>query len=176
MSKICVIYKSKYGTTKQYAKWIAEMLEVPVFEASQVKPSQLSEYDVVIYGGGLYASGIIGVKLVTENPCKTLVVFTVGLANPDTTDYSKILEKNFSKELLQKIKVFHLRGGINYKKLRVVDKTMMSLLVKFKVEKIPKECRTEENELMLETYGDKIDFSDKSTIQPLIDYVRAKRL
>ena len=172
MSKICVIYKTKYGTTKQYAQWIAESLEAPLFEASQVEPSQLSEYDVIIYGGGLYASGIIGVKLVTENPCKSLVVFTVGLANPDTTDYSKILTLNFSQDLLAKIKVFHLRGGINYKELGFVDKTMMSTLVNLKVKKIPKEERTEEDELMLETYGDKIDFSDKTTIKPLIDYVK----
>jgi len=173
MSKICVIYKSKYGTTKQYAQWIAETLEADIFEVSQVEPSKLSNYDVVIYGGGLYASGIIGVKLVTENPCKSLVVFTVGLANPDTTDYSQILTLNFSPELLQKIKVFHLRGGINYKNLGFIDKTMMSMMVKFKVKKIPKEERMEEDELMLETYGEKIDFSDKSTIKPLIDYVRA---
>ena len=171
MNNICVIYKSKYGTTKKYAEWIAQALEVPLFEVSEIKPSQLLNYDTIIYGGGLYASGIIGVKLVTQNPCKSLVVFTVGLSDPDTTDYSKILSENFSQEFLQKIKVFHLRGGIDYKKIRFIDKTLMSMLIKFKVKKIPKEERTADNELMIETYGAKIDFTDKSTIKPLVDYV-----
>ena len=87
MKNIAVIYKSKYGTTKQYAKWIAEELGASLFEASSINPSQLMTYDVVVYGGGLYAGGIIGVKLVTGNPCKSLVVFTVGAADPGTTDY-----------------------------------------------------------------------------------------
>jgi len=171
VKKIAVIYKSKHGTTKRYAEWIAEELEAQLFEASNIRPSQLMSYDVVIYGGGLYAGGIIGVKLVTENACKSLVVFTVGLANPDSTDYSGILQKNFTQELLQKIKVFHLRGGIDYKKLGLVHKAMMALLVKLKVEKIPPEKRTSEIQTMLDTYGEKVDFTDKATIRPLIDYV-----
>jgi hypothetical protein len=52
---------------------------------------QLQDFDVVIYGGGLYAGGIIGSKLVTKNPCKSLVLFTVGLADPLITDYSEII-------------------------------------------------------------------------------------
>ena len=55
MTKIAVIYKSKYGSTKQYAEWIAQALDAPLFEASSVNPAQLAEYDVVVYGGGLYA-------------------------------------------------------------------------------------------------------------------------
>jgi len=172
MKKIAVIYKSKYGTTKQYAEWIAKALEASLFESSKIKPSQLSNYDIIVYGGGLYASGILGVKLVTENPCKSLIVFTVGLADPDSTDYSEILNRNFTQKLLQKVRVFHLRGGIDYKKLGFIHKSMMALLIKFKVEKIPKEERTADNELMLETYGDKIDFTNEETIKPLIDYVR----
>jgi len=169
--KIAVIYKSKYGTTKRYAEWIAEALDASLFEASNISPSQLTNYETVVYGGGLYAGGIIGVKLVIENPCKSLIVFTVGLANPDTTDYSKILEKNFNPELLSKINVFHLRGGIDYKKLGLAHKGMMALLVKFMVKRIPQEERTSEIQSMLDTYGKKVDFTDKATIKPLIDYI-----
>jgi len=111
MSKVAVIYKSKYGTTKRYAQWIAQALDAPIFDASSIQPSQLSNYDTVIYGGGLYARGIDGVKLVTESFDKTLVLFTVGLADPKITDYTPILEKTFTPEQLSKIKVFHLRGG-----------------------------------------------------------------
>ena len=61
-------------------------------------------------------------KLVTENPCNSLIVFTVGATDPDTTDYSVILSKNFTQDLLSKVKVFHLRGGIDYAKLSIVQK------------------------------------------------------
>jgi menaquinone-dependent protoporphyrinogen IX oxidase len=175
MKNFVVIYKSKYGTTKQYAQWIAEELNSPIFEASEIKPSQLWNYDVVIYGGGLYAGGIIGSKLVAENPCKTLVVFTVGAADPDDTDYSEILVKNFSQELLTEIKVFHLRGGIDYTKLSLVHKGMMVMLKKM-VEKTSKKSRAEisdEDKVFLETYGGKADFTSRSTTKPLVDYIRA---
>ena len=169
---IAVIYKSQYGTTRQYAQWIAETLDAPLYEHANIKPSQLREFDTVVYGGGLYAGGIDGVKLVTKGDCKRLVVFTVGLADPKTTDYSKILNKNFSPEKLSEIKIFHLRGGIDYKKLGLVHKGMMATLKKI-TERTPLDKRIEEDALFLESYGGQLDFMDKSTIVPLIEYVCA---
>jgi len=171
-SKIAVIYKSHYGTTKQYAEWIAEALDAALFEASSVKPAQLMDYDIVIYGGGLYAGGILGAKLVAKNPCKSLVVFTVGLADPETTDFTDILTKNFTPERLAGLKVFHLRGGIDYKKLGMVHKAMMALMKK-ETEKKPVAERGADDHIFLETYGGKIDFTEKETITPLIEYVRS---
>ena len=172
MNNIAVIYKSRYGSTKQYAEWIAEELNAHLFEAASVRPSQLQTFDVVIYGGGLYASGIYGVKLVTKNPCKTLVVFTVGAADPKTTDYTEILNKNFTRKLLSKIKIFHLHGGIDYKRLGFIHKIMMAMVKRFRVDNKPKHQLSEEDRIFLETYGAKFDFTEKSTIKPLIDYVR----
>jgi len=172
VTKIAVIYKSKYGTTRQYAEWIASELDASLYEASSIKPVRLAEYDVVVYGGGLYAGGIIGVNLVTKNPCKSLVVFTVGAADPSITDYSDIISKNITKELLSKIKIFHLRGGLDYTKMTLIHRIMMSALKK-SIEKKPPAERHDEDPVFLETYGKIIDFTDKSTIAPLVEYVRA---
>ncbi len=171
MKNIAVIYKSKYGTTKRYAEWIAEELDAALIEESKVKISQLQSYDLVIFGGGLYASGILGVKLVTENPCKNLIVFTVGCAKPEITDFSNILKKNFTPELLEKIKVFHLRGGIDYKKLGLIDKGMMAMMRKMIMQKDEKE-KDSEYEAFLETYGNKVDFTDKGTIEPIVKFAK----
>jgi len=171
MSKIAVIYKSIYGTTKQYAEWIAEELGASLFTVSEIKPKQLPDYDIVIFGGGLYASGIIGVKLVTNNPCNCLVVFTVGAANPNNTDYTDILNKNFSKELLSKTKVFHFHGGIDYSKLSLIHKAMMALVKKSAEKKSPDEWEADDQEF-LATYGKKFDYTDKAMIMPLLEYVR----
>lgn len=172
MSNLAVIYKSKYGSTEKYAKWIAQALNATLLEASAVSPSQLASFDVVIYGGGLYAGGIDGIGLVTKNPCKQLVVFTVGLANPELTDYSAILDKNFTKELLSKTKIFHLRGGIDYKKLSLIHKGMMGMMRKLTLKKDKAEL-TEEDKEFLSTYGSKVDYTDKNTITPIIDYVNS---
>ena len=50
MKKIAVIYKSIYGTTEQYAKWIAEELNASLFVASSIKPIHLMDFDVVVDG------------------------------------------------------------------------------------------------------------------------------
>lgn len=171
MNNIAIIYKSKYGTTKRYAEWIAQELNATLMEASQVKPSQLQSYDIVIYGGGLYASGILGLKLVTENSCKRLVVFTVGLAKPEITDYSSILEKNLPPELLEKTKVFHLRGGIDYQNLSIVHKVLMAMMKKMVTKNAGKEVSGEE-QAFLETYGGKVDFTDKKSIEPILVFVK----
>ena len=46
-----VIYKSKYGATKQYALWIGEELGCKIVDAKNIKASDLAEYDNIIYGG-----------------------------------------------------------------------------------------------------------------------------
>ena len=62
-----VIYKSKYGSTKQYAQWIAEELDCEAVDAKTVKDDDLLKYDNIVYGGGLYAEVINGVTLITKN-------------------------------------------------------------------------------------------------------------
>ncbi len=36
MSKIVVVYKSKYGTTKRYAEWISKSLSCDLFDRKDI--------------------------------------------------------------------------------------------------------------------------------------------
>lgn len=168
--KILVTYTSKYGSTRKYAEWIASALSADLFDAQRIEPKALSQYDVIIYGGGLYAGGIAGVKLVTQNSCENLIVFTVGLADPNTTDYSAILNKSFTPELLAKTKFFHLRGGIDYKKLGPIHKVMMAMM-KGMIQRKPESEREPEDKEFLNTYNSKVNFEDRQTIDSVITYV-----
>ena len=176
MIKTAVIYKSRYGTTKRYAQWLADALNADIFDAADISTLQLNNYDILIYGGSLYAGSIAGLKSVSknigENFNKTLVVFTVGLADPSITDYSPILQKAFTSKQLEKTKIFHLRGGINYKKLSFLHKIMMSFK-KREAEKLPPDQRTSDDIGVLETYGKEVDFTSKAAIEPLLEFVRA---
>jgi menaquinone-dependent protoporphyrinogen IX oxidase len=177
MGKTAVIYKSKYGSTKKYAQWIAEELEADLFDVTQVNTEALGQYQTIIFGGGLYASGIIGSDFLVKNyellAEKQIIVFTVGLANPQLTDYTNIIEKNFPPMMRESIKIFHLRGAIDYKKINITHKAMMALLKK-KVTKIDEKDQDEETKMMLETYGQTVDFTDKSTVKDLVDYCMTK--
>lgn len=176
MNNIVLIYESKYGNTKKYAEWIAEEANADLIEKSAININKLLEYDTIVYGGGLYASGIAGISIITKNyeriKDKKIVVFTVGLASTDREEiFIPIIEKNFSKEMHENIKFFHLRGGIDYKKLGLIHRSMMAMLKKTICKKNPKELSNEDKEL-LATYGKKVDFVDKETIVPLLDFLK----
>ncbi|MGF6989506.1 menaquinone-dependent protoporphyrinogen IX oxidase [Lachnospiraceae bacterium PF1-21] len=172
MKNIAVIYKSHYGTTKQYAEWIAEELDATLLERKAASPSDLLKYDLVIHGGGLYASGILGIDLVVKNPVNNLIIFSVGMANPETTDYTEIIHKNIPEGLREKTKIFHLRGGMDYGKLSIPHRGMMAMMKKMTIDKKSEAELTAEDIAFRDTYGGNIHFTDKATIAPLILYVR----
>lgn len=180
MKSTAVIYKSKYGSTKKYAEWIGTELECDVLENSSVSADRLKMYDTIIYGGGLFAGGVNGISLITKNfdaiKNKDIILFTVGLADPkDTANTEHIkggIKKAVSPEVYEKLKIFHLRGGIDYSALGIVHKAMMAMLVKSMKSKDKSELR-DEDKLMLETYGQQVDFTDKKSIQPIVDYVKS---
>ena len=176
MSNTVVVYKSRYGSTKKYAQWISEEIKADLFDKSKIDISKLKEYDTIVYGGGLYASGISGVSMIINNyeklKDKRLVVFTVGLASTDREEvFIPIIEKSFSKEMLENIKFFHLRGGIDYKKLGLVHRSMMAMLKFVICRKDPNELSDEDKEF-LDTYRSQVDFADKKTIVPLLLFLK----
>ena len=61
-------------------------------------------------------------------------------------------------------------GGIDYNKLSFIHKTLMSMVKKM-TEK--KENKTEEDKQILKTFGQSVDFTDKSTIEPLVSYIKS---
>ena len=68
MKKTAVVYGSVYGSTKQYAQWIADALSADLYENKSLDISVLDPYDIIIYGGGLYAGGVTGISLISRHP------------------------------------------------------------------------------------------------------------
>ena len=125
-----VVYKSKYGSTEQYAKWIAEELGADLRNAEHTKLNDLLPYDTVIYGAGVYIGCIAGIALISDNyerlKDKKLIVFTVGLTDPaDKKKYDDLITKNFTWTMKDTIPVFHFRGALDYKKIGLGNKLMM---------------------------------------------------
>lgn len=169
--RIAVIYKSKYGTTKRYAEWIADDLGADLLEHATADAASVAEYDVVVYGGGIYASSIIGVKLPLKAARGRLVVFTVDLADPASTEYTALLAKNIPADRMDAIRFFHLRGGIDYRKLGLVHRGVMAVLKRVIAGKSASK-RTPEHEAVLATYGGQFDFTNRESTVPLVEYVR----
>lgn len=175
MSNI-IIYGSHYGTTKQYAKELSRRTNIEAISFKNVK--EINDYDNIIYLGGLYAGGVLGmsktIKKLNNTVNKKIIIVTVGLSDPmDEVNKNNIrnnIKKQMSKEIFEKAKIFHLRGGIDYSKLNFKHKTMMKLLYNA-VKNLPKEKQTAEDRAMIETYNQKVNFVDFSSLDKIINEI-----
>lgn len=170
-----VVYKSKYGSTKQYAEWIAEELSCDAVDAKNVKIDDLEKYDTIIYGGGLYAEVINGVILLTKNmdklEGKKLIVYSTGITPLKYREYydKLVIEKNFKLEMLEKIKVYNFLGKMILDELTIVHRTALKTLKKIMQ---GKENPTEMEKLLVELCDANGDFSDREAIKDLVEYAK----
>ena len=62
-----ILYKSKYGSTKKYAGWLANETGFELVETDKADIHRVCQYDTIILGGGVYASGIAGISFLKKN-------------------------------------------------------------------------------------------------------------
>ncbi len=170
-----VVYKSKYGSTKTYAEWIAEALGCEAVECRSINADKLANYDTIIYGGGLYAEVIAGVGIITKNMdklCgKKLIVYTTGLTPTDCREYydKLVVEKNFTEETFSKIKYFNFMGKMIISELSIAHKAAIVMLKKIMS---GRENPSDMEKLLIELCDADGDFTDKNAIGDLVDYAK----
>lgn len=175
MGKTAVIYRSEYGSTKRYATYIGEKLQADILHTEDVK--DLSSYETIVYGGGIYGGAINGSDWLKKNQealCnKKLIIFTCALSDPQNPknieNIQKGLKQSLSEELVGHAKIFFFRGAMDYKKLKFTHKGMIAVMYQFLKHK--KE-RSEEEESMLKTRQMPVNFVDLSCADALIQFAK----
>lgn len=170
--KRIVVYRSKTGFTRKYAEWIAKQLQCDCVEDKSVTEANLRSYDVVIYGGGIMASQISGLKEMKTkiaDPSKTkLVVFCTGATLAEEKEKVKEIEKmNFSEKDLEQIPFFYMQAGINYQKMSIPMRTLMKGFSKMLEKNQKKNGEMNGGMSLRETY----DVSDEAYVFPLVELV-----
>ena len=83
MSKTVIIYTTKYNTTKKYAGWLAIKIDADLYELSDIRGSDLKNYDTIIFGAPIENGYIRGVEFIKDNiqkiKDKQIIIFYVGL-------------------------------------------------------------------------------------------------
>ena len=172
-----IIYGSCYGTSKQYAKELARRTNFELLSYEEV--DEINAYETIIYIGGLYAGGVLGMKKVFSrlSDCsnKNIIIATVGLSDPsdqeNINNIRNFMEKQLSKEIFKQAHIIHLRGGIDYAKLGLKHKAMMSLIYK-KATGLPDEKKTAEVRAMIETYNKEVNFVDFDRLDEIIRIIQ----
>ena len=173
MKKI-ILYGSRYGSSRRYAEQLSALSGIPT--ASFADAHALSDAKILVYVGGLYAGGVLGMKKVLRAhapvPDQRLIVATVGLADPSLAENVQIirasLQKQLSPEWFARASLFHLRGAIDYQKLSPGHRAAMALLYQ-SLRKTPPEKQTAEDQALVETYGKRVDFVDFSALSPILE-------
>lgn len=177
MPKVAVVYKSLYGTTRTYAKWISDKLHADIFEAYNVSHQTLNNYEIIIFAGALYASKLTVYKSFKkfykklekfEN--KKIYCVIVGNGNTKYKElYEDAINKNFTNNEKENITFYFLRGVIDFSKLKIHHALMMLMLRKILSSK---NTQTEDDKIFLENYGKKIDYLNKNSISDLVSDIK----
>lgn len=132
MKSVLIVYKSETGFTEKYAKWLSSELSCDMIEFKDASFDKISNYDILIYGAGLYAGKINSFeefkKIVPSD--KKLVLFATGATAIDDKDtIENAFDNNLSKEEQNEIPHFYAIAGLNYDKMSFKHKMMMKGLL-----------------------------------------------
>ena len=176
-----MLYTTKHGATQRYAERIGEPLDALVKDAAYGSMERARTYDAIVLGCPVYMGKIKGLDFFADHAKeladKRLVLFTCGLYDPAQADVREELDKQLREKLgdaLENIAVFHLRGSLRWQSLGLAERLLMKALVAG-MKKKPEAERTETENLMIETEGGALDFSDEADIASIVHAVRFGR-
>ena len=176
-----VLYTSKHGATQRYAERIGEPMDALVKEAVYARVDKAKTYDAIVLGCPVYMEKIKGLDFFAEHAKdlqdKRLVLFTCGLNDPTQADVREALENQIREKLgdaLEYVQVFHLRGGIRWQSLGLVERLAMKAMVAG-LKKKPQDQLSETEALLIETEDGALDFSDEADIASIVHAARFGR-
>ena len=173
MNKILVLYKSKYGATRKYADLLKEELACDILEVRKFSRSVLEPYDAIVFAGGVYASGISGIRVLQKNypMCKDkkVAVFCVGASPFDEKAIREIRKHNLKGDI-KDIPLFYGRGAWDESRMTLKDRTLCKMLQKMVAKQDPASSEPWVAAL-LSAVGKKCDWTDKTYLVPLIQYI-----
>ena len=169
-----ILYTSKYGATKRYADWLAAESGFDCIETKNAKIEDVIQYDAIILGGGIYASGISGLSFLKKNIEKLqgrkIIVFCDGASPFDEKAFQQIIDYNL-KGPLSGLPCFYCRGAWDMDRMNFADRNLCRLLQKIVAKKKTGDYEIWEKAL-LEAGNKKCDWTDKAYIKPILEALR----
>lgn len=127
-----VIYKGKYGATKQYAKWIGQELGLSVVGSKNIKENELSYYDFLLIGTSVYIGKLQIQKWLKDNlAClheKKIFLFQVAATPPEEKEKRQAYNvASIPSTIMNDCEFYFLPGRMIMKKLSWKDKFMLKM-------------------------------------------------
>lgn len=111
-----VLYKGKYGATKQYANWVGEKLDATVVEAAALSSLLLQNYDYLVIGSSVYMEKLVLADWLKKNgdlfKNRKLFLFVVcATPSTDKVTQDRIISKNIPEAILANCSIFSCPAG-----------------------------------------------------------------
>lgn len=158
-----IVFKSETGFTKEYAKMLSKKINVPCYTINEAK-KELNRKDEIVYLGWICAGKISGINKV-RNSYIVKCYGAVGAFPQDDNYINSLITGNS----LENEKLFYLRGGINFTKLKGYKK----IIVKIVGNVLEKNNKGKEgSEELIRLFNEGASFVDSKNLDEMIDYIK----
>lgn len=175
-----VLFRSEYGHTEKYAQWLGESLSTAPIDLADRRPTPLIGADCAIFILPVYAANLTAVKRVGQlaeaAPEVPIAIATVSMndLNSDTNGRDEVLGKckaTLPAPVFERINWFHLRGGLDYERMRFKHRMMMRMMYGMMRQRAKK--GDEKAQKFCDSYGKSIDFTDRALLEPVLEFARS---
>ena len=159
-----IVYKSVYGSSRQYADWLSEDTGFPARDVVNVTQEELREAEAVVMGCGVMAYRPTLARCIDQNRDllrdKKLFAFTTSGSDKDDPR----LQEGFRtalRDLADQFTYVPVGGRLNATSLRPVHRLMLRLGIRIRRE-LAERARS----------GDGVDNINRSDLAPLLEAIR----
>lgn len=129
---ILVVYYSKYGSTRDYAEWLAEATGAKLVPLALARKLDLAAYDAIALGCPFYMFRLKIAGFVKSRAGqlegKRVAFFAVGGGELDNPADRQGYEKALPEEIRAGMRFFYLRGRLRVARLDFFDRTIMRMM------------------------------------------------
>jgi len=125
-----IVYKSRYGTTRQYAEWIRKELRIPMIDPERVDGQVLSHCDLLVIGTPVYMGKMLIADWLKDNQeflkRSRLFLFVVCTYFSDTEKQQTMIKENIPDGILACCEPFFLQGRLVVDNLSAEDAMLVN--------------------------------------------------
>ncbi|MGK2861148.1 MAG: flavodoxin domain-containing protein [Chitinophagaceae bacterium] len=122
-----IIFKGRYGTTRQYAQWISEELNLAYFATTELDEGNLSYFDFIIIGSSVY-TGKLKISQWLQTNLKALrgkQIFFFQVAGTSPLEKEKLntyFRQGVPEEIRAQCKIYYYPGKMLFNELSWKDR------------------------------------------------------
>jgi menaquinone-dependent protoporphyrinogen IX oxidase len=140
-----IIYKGKYGATKQYVTWLADELHLPAIALEDVDEEHLRFFDFIILAGSIYIGKWTLRDWVNDHQVflaekKVFSFIVCGTPSSMEDEQKRLAKTNMPISVYTDSEIFFLPGRLVINKLSWKDRMMLKIGAKFEKDPVKKKA------------------------------------